>query len=271
MPPKKKSSKSKTSLKKRAGKNEEVFSFQVKKHQIYAAFIPIAFLVGLAMGYFIYGRAAAIASYRAGAVQTDIPVTAISVEATSTSAADNDSLAQRVDIPIDANDPVLGAGDAPITIIEFADFQCPYCQRHVLQTYPQLLEDYGDQIRIIYKDFPLTGIHPQSLPAALAAQCAQEQGKFWEYHDLLFSGRIELGEDAYLAYADELGLDITSFTSCYQGARYSDAVRADYDLGVEYGVNATPTFFINGIRLIGAQPFSVFANLIDSELSNQGN
>ena len=223
------------------------------------------------MGYYIYGQAASLASYRAVGVQTDIPVTAISVEATIIPAADNDTLAQRVEIPIDVNDPVLGPEDAPITIIEFADFQCPYCQRHFLQTYPQLMENYGENIRYIYKDFPLTGIHPQALPAALAAQCAREQGKFWEFHDLLFSGRMELGEDAYLSYADELGMDVLEFTSCYQEARYNDVVRADYDLGIQLGVNATPTFFINGVRLIGAQPYSVFAEVIDSELAGQTN
>jgi protein-disulfide isomerase len=258
VPTKNRSNKRVHSVRKKPVNKEEVFSIRVKKHQIYAALIPVAFLVGLAMGYYVYGQAAAIASGR-GSVETTLEPTQSS-----------DGV-QRVDIPIEGNDPVLGAEDAPITIIEFADFQCPYCEKHFLQTYPQLIENYGESIRYVYKDFPLTGIHPQALPAALAAQCALEQGKFWEYHDLLFSGRMDLGEEAYMAYADELGLDTTTFTSCYQEARYNDVVRADYNLGVENGVNATPTFFVNGIRLIGAQPYSVFADLIESELSGQNN
>jgi protein-disulfide isomerase len=257
VPTKKRLNKHVQSVRKKPVKKEEVLSFQVKKHQIYAAFIPVAFLVGLAMGYYIYGQAAFIASSRGTIAQITATPEEIGV--------------QRIDIPIESNDPVLGAEDAPITIIEFADFQCPYCERHFLQTYPQLVENYGESIRFVYKDFPLTGIHPQALPAALAAQCALEQGKFWEYHDLLFSGRMDLGEEAYMAYADELSLDTTAFTSCYQEARYNDVVRADYNLGVENGVNATPTFFVNGIRLIGAQPYSVFADLIESELSGQNN
>ena len=270
VPTKNGSNKRVQSARKKLAKKDEIFSFQVKKYQIYAAFIPVAFLVGLAMGYYVYGQAAAIASGRGLSAQATTPAEE-SVETTLEPTESSELGLQRIDIPIESNDPVLGAEDAPITIIEFADFQCPYCERHFLQTYPQLVENYGESIRFVYKDFPLTGIHPQALPAALAAQCALEQDKFWEYHDLLFSGRMDLGEEAYMAYADELGLDTTAFTSCYQEARYNDVVRADYNLGVENGVNATPTFFVNGIRLIGAQPYSVFADLIESELSGQNN
>ena len=268
----KKSIERSTKRKKRSVQSDEVFNFQIKRHHIYAALIPIAFIAGLAIGYFVYGRAAYLLSYREAIAPTSIPVSAASEQPTSApTAEENDSQAQRIDVPIDSNDPVFGAADAPITIIEFADFQCPYCQRHAVQTYPLLLEDFGDQIRFVYKDFPLTGIHEQAFPAALAAQCAQEQGMFWEYHDLLFSGGMELGDDAYFAYADELGLVGSEFTVCYEEGRFSDIVQADYDLGIRLGVNATPTFFVNGIRVVGAQPYSVFADLIEYELGSQTN
>jgi protein-disulfide isomerase len=271
MPATKKTIKRSTRSNKRTKPSDEVVNFQVKRHHIYAAFIPVAFILGLAIGYFVYGRAAYLLGLGEVA-PTSIPVAAISSQPTSAPAVEaEDNGTQRVDIPIDRNDPVLGTEDAPITIIEFADFQCPYCQRHVLETYPLLLEDFGDQIRYVYKDFPLTRIHAQALPAALAAQCAQEQGMFWEYHDLLFSGRMELGDEAYLAYADELGMDAATFSACYEEGRYTDLVQADYDLAVQLGVNATPTFFVNGIRVVGAQPYSVFANLIEYELENQTN
>lgn len=272
MPAAKKTIKRSSSSKKRAVQSDEVVNFQIKRHHIYAALIPVAFILGLAIGYFVYGRAAYLLTLDEVAATTSNPLTAVNIQPTTALATEeSDGVAQRVDIPIDRNDPVLGAEDAPITIVEFADFQCPYCQRHVLETYPLLLEDFGDQIRFVYKDFPLTRIHEQAVPAALAAQCAQEQGQFWEYHDLLFSDQMELGDEAYMAYAEELGMDAATFSACYNEGRYTDLIQADFDLGVRFGVNATPTFFVNGIRVVGAQPYSVFADLIEYELGNQTN
>jgi protein-disulfide isomerase len=243
-------------------------TIQLKKHQLYAAFIPVAFLFGIGAGFLLWGRGAA-APETAALVPTAVGV----VQATGQASDTTDLASQmenlpRYDVPVEADDPTLGPEDAPITIIEFADFQCPFCQRHALETHAQLIEAYGDQIRFVYKDFPLTSIHPEAYSSALAAACAEEQGQFWEYHDLLYSGTMELGPDTYSAYAEQLGLDMAEFNACYDEERYAEQVQADYGFGAELGVSSTPTFFVNGIAVVGAQPFSLFAEIIDYELEN---
>jgi protein-disulfide isomerase len=244
---------------------DETVKFELKKHQLFGF---VGLIAGILLGYMIWGsgaivpKPAEVASQDAGSGLGGLQPTATVV---------GDIVARRYEIPINEDDPILGADDAPITIVEFADFQCPFCQRHFLETYPLLVENYGDQIRFVYKDYPLTSIHPEAIPSALAAKCAQEQDKFWEFHDLLYSGRLELGDEAYLTYAEELELDMAGFQACYDEARYTEAVQADYNFGAQLGVNSTPTFFINGIAVVGAQPFSVFAQVIDYELGNQEN
>lgn len=253
---------------KKTATNEEVF--QIKRHHLFAAFIPVAFLLGLGGGFLLWGRGAA-----APAPQAALPTaTAAAVAQATGQASDVEDLTSqmenlpRYEVPVDENDPALGPDDAPITIIEFADFQCPFCQRHALETYPRLIEEYGDQIRFVYKDFPLSSIHPEAYPSALAATCADEQGVFWEYHDLLFSGAQELNEATYMSYAEQLSLDMAEFTACYEEARYAEQVQADYSFGTELGVSSTPTFFVNGIAVVGAQPFELFAEIIEYELEN---
>ncbi len=182
---------------------------------------------------------------------------------------DNADGPQRVEVSVD-DDPAWGPEDAPITIIEFSDYQCPFCARFRKQTYDRLKEEYGDKIRFVYRDFPLTQIHPEAVPAAIAAHCAGEQGKYWEYHDLLFLGGRELGRETYVAYADELGLDVDEFSRCIDEQRYLDEVQKDFNDGAAAGVRGTPTFFINGIPLVGAQPFENFQAVIDQELARLG-
>ena len=204
--------------------------------------LPLMFIVGLFVGYQLWATPN---------VQAD--------QAANTP--------QRYEIPIDETDPVLGDADAPITIVEFSDYECPYCQRYHSDTFNQILATYGDQIRYVYKDLPLTSIHPNATPAANAAYCAQEQNAFWEFHDLLFSNQLGLSDQAYLAYADSLGLEMGSFEECVNEGRYFDLVAEDTNVLVR--INApisTPTFFINGQYLAGAQPFSEFARIIDAEL-----
>ncbi len=176
---------------------------------------------------------------------------------------------QRVEVSVD-DDPAWGPEDAAVTIIEFSDFQCPYCARFRRQTYDRLKETYGDKIRFVYRDFPLVQIHPQAVPAALAAQCALEQGKYWEYHDLLFLGDKPLNRDTFVAYADQLGLDVDEFSRCLDEERYLSEIQKDFDDGVAAGVRGTPTFFINGIPLVGAQPFENFQAIIEQELARAG-
>ena len=168
----------------------------------------------------------------------------------------------------EGGNPSIGPADAPITIIEFSDYQCPYCQRWHEQVYSRLLEEYPDQVRIVYRDFPLGG-HPQAIPAAEAANCANEQDAYWQYHDKLFSYEYNLGNDAYLAYASELGLDMTAFTDCIENEKYADEISSDIAYAQWLGVSSTPTFFINGIFIEGALPYESFKSVIDQELAGE--
>jgi protein-disulfide isomerase len=122
---------------------------------------------------------------------------------------------------------------------------------------------------MVYRDFPLFSIHPNAMPAAEAANCAYEQGSFWEFHDKLFGMELALSAEAYRQYAQDLGLDVDAFNECVETRRYQDEVQADYAYASELGVRSTPTFFINGIALVGAQPYEVFQQVIDKELAGE--
>ena len=165
------------------------------------------------------------------------------------------------------DDPILGPEDAPVTIVEFSDFECPFCQRSAEEVLPLILEQYPEQVRLVYRDFPLTQIHPQALPAALASECADDQGKFWEYHDLLFANQSALDDASLKAYAAQVGLDEAVFDQCYTSQEHLDEVGGDYQDGITYGVSGTPAFFVNGLRIVGAQPFAVFQQAIDQALA----
>ena len=162
--------------------------------------------------------------------------------------------------------PVRGATDAPVTIVEFSDFECPFCK----QTHPtlkQLLERYPGKVRLAYRDFPLDSIHPQARRAAEAARCASDQGKFWEYHDVLFTQSPQLALEDLRRYAGQVGLDITKFDGCLAAGVHKTTVQRDLDEGNRLGITGTPAFFINGRTLTGAQPLEAFARLIDQELA----
>ena len=174
----------------------------------------------------------------------------------------------RYDVPVD-DDPALGSEDAPITIIEFSDYECPYCRQWHTEVYSQLLDTYGDQIRFVYRDFPLESIHANAIPAAQAANCAFEQDNFWDYHDKLFSMELGLSPDAYLEYASQLGLDEEQFQECIDSGRYQEEVQSDFEFAANLGVRSTPTFFINGIAVVGAQPFEIFEQVIERELAGE--
>lgn len=167
------------------------------------------------------------------------------------------------------DDPSLGPADAPITLIEFSDFQCPYCQRWHEQVFSQLMKDYEGKIRFIYRDFPLKSIHPQAAPAAEAANCAQAQGAYWQFHDALFSNKYNLSADSYLKYAAELGLDSAAFQQCLDTRQFAAEVENDFRYAEQLGLTSTPSFFINGIPLVGAQPLEVFKQVIDQELAGK--
>jgi len=162
-----------------------------------------------------------------------------------------------------------GPADARVTVVEFSDYQCPYCQR-AEPTIRQVLKQYDGRVRFVYKHFPLESIHPQARGAAEAAGCAEEQGKFWELHELMFAAPAGLEPSALQGYAKQLGLDVDDFTACLGERRHTARIDQDLADGQAAGVNSTPTFFVNGIKLKGAQPFSEFQRVIDAELAKAG-
>lgn len=236
--------------------------------------IPLALLVGILVGafggYLFWGQDAALAQ-EANATAQAVQQAMADVQAAEQSAAAAPSQPQQVqryDVPED-DDPSIGPDDAPITIIEFSDYQCPYCQRWHEQVFLRLRAEYPDTVRFVYRDFPLTSIHPEAVPAAEAANCADEQDAFWDYHNALFSNQYELSSQAYTNYASDLGLDVESFEACLTSGKYNDEVMADFSYAANLGVQSTPTFFINGIPIVGAQPYEVFQQVIEKELAGE--
>jgi len=172
-------------------------------------------------------------------------------------------------VPVDIGAaPVRGNPKAPVTIVEFSDFQCPYCVR-ARPTVKRVREVYGDKVRFVFRHFPLD-FHPQAEKAGEAAACAGDQGKFWEMHDLLWTSTGKLQVDDLKAHAATLGLDTTAFAQCLDSGRHDGLVAADLEAGKGFGISGTPAFFVNGRPLVGAQPFEAFAQVIDDELQRQG-
>jgi protein-disulfide isomerase len=170
----------------------------------------------------------------------------------------------------------MGDPDAPVVIIEYTDFQCPYCSRHFEQTFSQIKENFVDEglVYYIFKDFPLTNIHPQAVKAAEAARCAGEQDFYLQMHGKLFSSQSEWSgnsnaSEVFITYAEDLGLDTDSFASCLESGQYEAAVMEDLDEGSQLGVNGTPAFFINGYSMSGAQPYQIFEQAINQFLAEQ--
>jgi protein-disulfide isomerase len=161
---------------------------------------------------------------------------------------------------------VKGNPDAPVTIVEFADFQCPYCGT-VQPALKSVLEKYQGKVRFGFRDFPLRSIHPQAQMAAEASHCAGEQGKFWEYHDLLYANQSRLDQAGLTDQARTAGLDVERFGSCLTSGKFKAQIDIDLQAGTISGVSGTPAFFINGVLLSGAQPASAFESIIDSGLA----
>ena len=165
------------------------------------------------------------------------------------------------------DDPVKGPEDATVTVVEFSDFQCPACRQAHFRM-PELFEKYGDKIKFVYRDFPLLGKHPDALPAAVAAHCAGDQGKYWEMHDKLFKSS-RLKTDDFKAFAGELSLDSEKFEACLKDPAREKEVREDLADGRDYGVSSTPTFYVNGYLVVGAN-IDEIGRLIERELGNAG-
>jgi len=187
---------------------------------------------------------------------------------------------QAVFISLD-DDPVLGYPNAPLTIVEFSDYQCPFCAKFHTQTLPLIIENYVNtgQVKFVYRDFPITDIHPNAIPAALASECADDQGKFWQYHDMIFENQrnwqdleITQSTNMFKKFAMDLGLDSLKFDSCLDSGKYLDEIQKDLDDGRTYGVTGTPGFFVGNekigyTKLIGAQPFTAFQKILNEQLA----
>jgi protein-disulfide isomerase len=226
----------------------------VKRSPFYFAIMPLIFLAGLGLGYLLW--------------ESPISGLSLSSKATEIQPTNTSQPVTRYDVPVGTS-PYIGPEDAVITLIEFSDYQCTYCKQWFRDVYPQIMSAYAGKIRFVYKDFPLSSIHTDAFPAAEAAYCAGEQGKYWAFHEKLLSGELTLGADTYNTYASDLTLDLASFKECIDTNRYYDDVENNYEFAYNLGVRSTPTFFINGLAVVGAQSFDVFKQLIDQELAGQ--
>jgi len=189
--------------------------------------------------------------------------------------------AQIIQVSLD-DDPFKGNADAPVIMVEFSDFQCPFCLRFYEQTLPAIMENYVDtgKVKFVYRDLPLDSLHPNARPAHIASECADEQGKFWGYHDILFDNQSEWGrlpaadlQSTLTKYASDLGLESASFEVCLESDAIADEVNKDSLDAARYGATGTPAFFIGNekdgfVKLSGAQPFSAFQLEIDRQLNS---
>lgn len=233
---------------------EQTFTF--KATHFYAVLVVLAFSIGVVFGYQVRGQVPGGGTVAGQPSQAaEAPVATAAPQYT------------RYKIPTDGF-PSIGPADAPITLVEFGDFQCPYCRQWQQQTYQPLMKAYPGKIRFVFRDFPLTSIHPNAMPAAEAAQCANEQNAFWDFHDKLFSSE-NLSDEVYKQYAQDLGLDMTQFDDCLAKHKYAQTIQKDIDFSTNLGINSTPTFFVNGLAVVGAQPLSVFKQVIDKELAGE--
>lgn len=224
-----------------------------RRNHYYSILVVFALFVGILLGYVIWGRD--------GQVQPAVPGQDISAQ---DPAPEDTPATTRYDIPTEGY-PSLGPKDAKIVLVEFSDFGCGYCAKWHHETYAKLISAYPDKIRFVYRHVPF-----RAFPAAEAAMCANEQNAFWPYHDKLFSYEYDLNEeDSLIQYAEDLNLDVESFSTCLSEHRYQEIVQEDMDYATQLGVSGTPTFFINGLALVGAQPLEVFTQLIDKELAGE--
>ena len=235
-------------------KKDDAYNFQISKVMIWQG-ISAVLLIAVLVIWFYPSSSGNVQGAAVGQPTLGQP-----------SPGQQQQIPQRQDISLD-NDPVLGNKDAPVTIVSFEDYQCPYCGRAFQQTFPLLKKDYVDtgKVKMVFRDYPLP-FHPNAEPAAEASECAHEQGKFWEFHDGLFNNQESLGTEFYMKLAGDLKLDTAKFKQCIESGKYKQEVQDDFSYGSQVGVSGTPTFFVNGIMLVGAQPYQAFQQVIEAEL-----
>jgi protein-disulfide isomerase len=247
----------------------EVETVTLRKSLFYSVLVTLAFAAGILVGYVAWGHGpTTIIQQVAAPAATPTPMPVV------------------YDIET-AGYPSRGPADAPITIVEFSDYQCPYCYNWHEEVYKQLMDTYPDQIRFVYRNFPLS-FHKNAEPAAEAALCAGDQNSYWEYHDILFANQELLNsqegtilqQSDYNKFASDLSLDVSKFEECMTSRKYKAFIEKDVayaaslpldyaDGNAEPAVGGTPSFFINGHRLGGAYPFPYFKQIIDAELAKK--
>lgn len=234
-----------------------------------------SFLLGLFAGIAVFSTISAsilmIALFTGGQLKIGSAEQAADVAAAPADVQAADEEADLVDVPaVTADDNAIGPDDAKITLIEYSDFECPYCQKHQ-ETLEQILEEYGDDVRLVFRHFPLS-FHANARSAALAAECAAEQGKFWEMHDLIFEANVngEMGTDQWKDYAKDLGLNTGKFNECLDSEKYAEKINEQMQDGMAAGVRGTPATFVNGGMVSGALPYDTFKQILDQELAYLG-
>ena len=206
--------------------------------------MPLMFIIGLTVGFLVWGK---------DNIQTAL---------THLSLPGKNRFAE-LDL---TGRPTLGPDDAPVTLIEFADYQCPYCQVWQAEVLPLIRQQYREQVRIVFIDLPLNKIHEQAFLAAEAAHCAGAQGQYWPFHDALFTHQEALSQELYSSLAGELGLDAEALITCIEAGTYATRVKQGAQMAQDFGFTGTPAFLLNGKPVVGAQPFEVFKQIIDEEL-----
>jgi len=245
---------------------EETVTF--KRGHFYSFMVVMAFAAGILVGFMAWGRDSAFTSPTAQAVAQAPAATPVPLQYNITT----------------AGFPSIGPADAPIVIVEFSDYQCPYCTQWHDTTYKPLLAAYPGKIRLVYRNYPLP-FHQNAFASAEAAMCAGDQNAYWQYHDALFANNDQLNNQAgtvvdksfYVNLATGLGLDTTTFDTCLTTEKYKQSVQSDIDYANSLpadsdgtaAVSGTPTFFINGYRVVGAEPLAYFQQIIDAQLKTQ--
>lgn len=225
-----------------------------RSHLWVAGVVLIALVGGFTLGRVTGGQPQAILYTPSGAAAGEEPPQATS---NAPRAPAPEHLASR---------PARGPDDATVTMVEFVDFECPFCGAYARDTLGRIDSTYGDRIRYISVQFPLAA-HPHAQEAARAAVCADDAGVYWEFHELLFNGQDALDREGLLAMAEEAGAGRRAFAACLSSQSARDRVDADLDLALDHGVRSTPTFFIDGKPLVGALPYSQFRDALDEALS----